>query len=85
MSPAKNSLALWYMDARNSITEGPVTIDGNTEQIFFDGRDFEGKQAALRVDVVKKSPDLYTWTLLEKQGEGWKQLASLDYVRKPGS
>jgi hypothetical protein len=81
-NPEKKGLEMWYMDARNHITAGPVKMDGATEQMFFEGQDFEGKDALLRVDVVKKSPDLYTWTLLEKHGDGWKQLASLDYVRK---
>ena len=52
-------------------------------EMLFRGTDFDGKLADLRVDVTKKTPDLYRWTLLEKQGDAWKQLASLDYARKP--
>jgi hypothetical protein len=81
-NPTDQKLAAWYMDAGNSITQGPMAVDGELWQIWFDGQDFEGKQASLRVQVARKSADLYTWTLAEKQGEDWKQLATLDYARK---
>src|SRR5271154_5197518 len=32
-NPAQKSLAMWYMDARNSITESPVVIDGDVTKI----------------------------------------------------
>jgi hypothetical protein len=83
--PAKKTLAMWYMDASNSVTQGPMAIDGDRWQIWFDGNDFEGKLASLRVEVLRKSPDLYRWSLSEKQGDNWKELASLDYARKPGA
>jgi len=83
--PAKKSLAMWYMDASNHITQGPMAIDGDRWQMWFDGTDFEDKPASLRVEVLRKAPDLYRWSLSEKQGDTWKELASLDYSRKPGA
>lgn len=44
--------------------------------------DFEGKTADLKVEVTKKTGDKYDWVLFEKEGEGWKPLANLEYVRK---
>jgi hypothetical protein len=72
------------MDAQNAVTKGPMQIDGDNWRITFRGEDFEGKMADLRVDVVRKTNDKYRWTLQEKQGEQWKELAGLDYVRMPG-
>ena len=82
-SPAKKTLELWYMDASNAITEGPVTFDGDLMQVFFRGPDFQGTVADLRVDVLRKTNDLYHWSVSEKQGEQWKELGTFDYVRKP--
>jgi hypothetical protein len=83
--PTKKSLAVWYMSASNAITEGPMTIDGDLWQITFEGEDFDDKPATLRVDVLRKNSNQYRWTLTEKQGEGWKQLATLVYDRNPSS
>ena len=83
--PGSSTLAIWYMDARNGITQGPVTVQGDTTEIRFRGRDFEGKDADLRVLVTRMNPDLYEWALAEKAGEDWKALAALEYARKPGS
>ncbi|HEY6375224.1 MAG TPA: hypothetical protein VIX90_06835 [Edaphobacter sp.] len=80
--PGKKTLAMWYMDAQNAITEGPMTIAGSDWQMTFHGDDFEGKQADFRVDIAVKSKDLYHWTLNEKVGDAWKKLIELDYVRK---
>ena len=79
--PEQSSLAMWYMDARNHITQGAVAVDGAVTQFTFRGQDFEGKMADLRVLVAKKSNDDYTWTLEEKQATGWGQLAGLEYLR----
>lgn len=81
--PARKSLYMWYTSAANVITEGPMTVDGDHWQMSFTGENFEGKQAALRVDVLRKSNDLYRWALSEKQGDAWKEIAKLDYVRTP--
>jgi len=82
--PNAKSLAIWYMDAQNGITEGPMQIDGDNWRMTFRGQDFEGKMADLRVDVTRKNADKYHWSLQEKQGEQWKELAALDYLRVPG-
>jgi hypothetical protein len=82
--PAGKTLAIWYMNAQNAVTQGPMQIDGDNWRITFRGEDFEGKMADLRVDVVRKSNDKYRWTLQEKQAEQWKELLGVDYVRMPG-
>jgi len=80
-NPAQSSLEVWYTDAGNAITQGPVRIDGDTMEISFRGEDFEGHPADLRVLVVRVTNDRYTWDLAEKAGDGWKALASLTYER----
>jgi hypothetical protein len=80
-NPDETSLAVWYMDARNAITQGPVRVDGDLMQITFRATDFEGEMADLRVEVARKTNDHYTWTLQEKATADWKQLASLEYLR----
>jgi hypothetical protein len=79
--PAKSQLAMWYMDYANEIVQGPVAISGETTKLSFHATDFEGKPADMQVDVAKKSNDKYQWTLNEKVGDSWKQLATLEYVR----
>jgi hypothetical protein len=83
-NPAQKSLALWYMDSRNSITESSVQVDGNQWTMLFRGEDFEGKMADLRVVVERKTNDDYRWSLAEKQGDTWKDLAALEYLRVAG-
>lgn len=84
-NPEQATLAMWYMDTRNSITQGPVKLDGETTEMTFRGNDFEGKPADLRVKVVRKTNDHYTWLLEEKLPDGWKQLGALEYLRTAGS
>ncbi len=81
-SPAKSTIYVWYTDSENAITEGPVVVSGVTTEIQFRGPDFEGKVSDLRVLVTRKNADLYHWALSEKQSDGWKPLADLDYARK---
>ena len=80
-NPSTKSLRMWYMDARNEITEGSVSVDGDHFEFDFTGENFEGKPAELRVLLSRRSNDSYTWLLQEKNVEGWKELGKLDYNR----
>jgi hypothetical protein len=81
-NPAQKSLAMWYMDAKNGITEGPVEVNGDVTKMSFRGPDFEGKEADLRVLVARKTKDDYRWSVEEKQGDSsWKEVAALEYLR----
>jgi hypothetical protein len=84
-NPDQKTLAMWYVDSKNAITEGPVQVEGDQMKMMFRGQDFDGKVADLRVIVAKKTNDAYQWTLQEKQGETWKELATLEYLRVVGS
>ena len=79
--PAAKSLRMWYMSARNETTDGTVTVDGDTFRFDFTGTNFEGKPADLRVTLLRKNHDFYTWQLQEKASDGWKEMAKLDYAR----
>jgi len=79
--PAKSQLAMWYMDYANEIIQGPIAISGEATKFSFRATDFEGKPADMQVELLKKSNDKYQWTLGEKVGDSWKQLATLEYVR----
>ena len=83
--PERSSLALWYMDRQNTITQCPVEVNGDVMQMAFRAHDFEGKLADMRVTVTRKTNDDYNWLLEEKVPEGWKQLATLEYLRVAGS
>jgi hypothetical protein len=83
--PADAALHVWYTDARNEITQGQVVVRGDTTEIAFRAHDFEGKLADMKVAVVRSTNDRYTWSLTEKNGEVWKPLFSLEYVRTPGA
>jgi hypothetical protein len=84
-NPAQKSLAMWYMDTKSGITEGPVAVSGDVTKINFHGPDFEGKEADLQVLVARKTNDNYRWSVQEKEGNSWKEVAALEYIRKPGS
>src|SRR5271154_1445108 len=84
-NPERKSLAVWYMDSRNGITQGPVEINGDVTKISFRGPDFDGKVADLQVFVTRKTNDDYRWSVQEKDGDTWKELAALEYLRIPGS
>jgi hypothetical protein len=84
-NPEQKSLAVWYMDSRNGITQGPVEINGDVTKISFRGPDFDGKVADLQVFVTRKTSDDYRWSVQEKEGDTWKELATLEYLRVPGS
>lgn len=83
-NPADSALAIWYMDASNHITQGPVKMDGDNFQVLFRGTNFEDKPADLRVSVTRQGTDHYTWLLEEKTPDTWRQMAKLEYVRQPG-
>lgn len=81
-NPAQRSLAMWYMDAKNGITEGPVEVNGDVTKMSFHGPDFDGKDADLRVFVTRKMKDDYRWSVEEKQSDStWKEVAALEYLR----
>jgi hypothetical protein len=84
-NPTEKTLAVWYMDSQNSITQGPVKVDGNDMTISFRGEDFEGQVADLRVIVTRKNNDDYHWSLQEVKDGAWKDLAGLEYLRVAGS
>ena len=80
-NPAESTLSLWYMDASNAITQGPLKMDGDNFQVVFAATNFENKPATLRVTVTRKNTDIYTWLLEEKQPDSWRQMARLEYAR----
>ena len=79
--PQQQALKMWYMNARNDITEGSIAINDDEFNFLFQGTDFEEKPADLRVQLTRKNNDRYIWQLAEKTPDGWKPLASLEYVR----
>jgi hypothetical protein len=79
--PEKNSLAMWYMDAKGGITQGAMQWSGDVLSIVWRGPDFDGKVADLKVEVTRKSQNLYHWAAFEKEGDSWKEMAALDYAR----
>jgi hypothetical protein len=81
-NPAESELAIWYMDARNNITQGPIKMDGDNFQVTFRGRNFQDQPADLRVTVTRQNQDRYTWLLEESAAPLWKQMAKLAYVRQ---
>ena len=84
-NPEQSSLSMWYMDPGNSITQGPVRQDGDKLEMSFRAMGFDGKAGDFRVTVTRKNNDDYNWLLEQKQPEGWKQLATLEYLRAAGS
>jgi hypothetical protein len=83
-NPDQSALAMWYTDAKGHITQGPVTVSGDTMAMTFRGTDFEGKDADLRATVTRRTNDEYSWLLEEKQPGAWKQLLALTYRRAAG-
>jgi hypothetical protein len=84
-NPTQKSLAMWYMDAQNAITEGPVEVTGDVVKFSFRGPDFDGKIADLQAIVTRKTNDDYSWSVREKLDSGWKEIVTMEYLRTPGS
>jgi hypothetical protein len=80
-NPGSSALQMWYMDARNELTEGKITVEDDTFRFDFHDTNFAGKLVDLRVLVTRKTNDLYIWQLEQKATDGWKQLGRLEYVR----
>jgi hypothetical protein len=59
-----------------------VTLTDTGWEMSFRTQDASGKDAPFRVEILKKSNDLYEWSLRENVGGAWKELLALDYVRK---
>jgi hypothetical protein len=79
--PEKKKLAMWYMSADGSVMQGPMTWEGDVLSARFAAPDFEGRIADLKVEVTRKTNDKYVWALFEKDDNGWKPLALLEYNR----
>jgi hypothetical protein len=84
-NPTQKALAMWYMDAQNGVTEGPVEVNGDITKFTFRGPDFDGKIADMQAFVTRKTNDHYRWSVEEKLDSGWKEVAALDYLRTAGS
>jgi len=80
----QSSLAMWYMDAHNSITQGPMIVEGDNLQMTFRSVGFDGKPGDFRVTVNRKTNDRYNWLLEQKQPDAWKQVLALEYLRTTG-
>jgi hypothetical protein len=81
--PAKDRLAMWYMDEKNEITQGPVDVDGNRIVMTFSeaGQNSSATSSVnFRVEVTKSAADAYHWALSRKNDDAWKPLFSLDYL-----
>ncbi len=83
--PERTTLAMWYMDAKNEITQAPVKINGDVMTMEFRAEGLDGKDAEFRVSVTRKTNDHYAWLLEEKQAEEWKGVLALEYLRTPSS
>ena len=81
--PERATLAMWYMNPRNEIFQGPVQVDGDIMTMEFQAKDSQEKEADFRVTVTRKTNDRYGWRLEEKQAEGWKEMLALEYLRTP--
>jgi hypothetical protein len=69
-------------DRRNFFWEPAKSqLAGETTKFLFHATDFEGMPADMQVELLKKSNEKYQWTLNEKVGDAWKQVATLEYVR----
>ena len=72
---------MWYMASDGSVMQGPVMWENGVLGAKFKAPDFEGKIADLKVEMTRRTNDKYVWTLFEKESDGWKPLASLEYNR----
>jgi hypothetical protein len=82
--PAKSTLAMWYMDADHNVVQGPMTIDGDAWVMSFHELGQDGNDVSYRVDIHRRSNDLYHWSLKQQTGDSWKELLALDYQRSAG-
>jgi hypothetical protein len=81
---ARSTLAMWYMDSDHDIVQGPMTIEGDQWLMSFHEQGPDGKDVSYRVDIHRRSHDLYHWSLRRQDAATWKELLALDYRRSEG-
>jgi hypothetical protein len=80
-NPAQKTLAMWYMNGDNEIIEGPMQVEGDDWNMTFSTSDGGGKMADYRVDITRKTNDHYHWSLQQKEGDVWKEILALEFLR----
>lgn len=70
-------LSMWYMDAHNEIVSGPVILAGSGWSSTF-----SDSGSNYRVQITRKTHDLYHWALSKEVGTSWKPQFGLDFVRQ---
>lgn len=86
--PSADTLMMWYMDDRNSITRGPIKVDGSKFTLSFSGPgDVVGVSGSVQyvVEILRTTADSYQWTLFSDISNQQKKVFGLLYHRPPNS
>jgi hypothetical protein len=70
--------AMWYMDAKGAITQGPITLgtgDGWSSQFT------DSDSTVYRVTIARATETRYTWTLASQSGSTWTPVLVLTFNR----
>lgn len=82
--PNAKSLAMWYIDSQNQITQGLMAVEGDRWTMSFRAPgDIVGMSQIIdyRCDVLRERTDAYKWTLSAQVGSAWKTVFELEYLR----
>jgi len=84
--PSAQRLTMWYIDAQDAITQGWITVDGDTWTVDFRAPgEAAGKKQLIhfRCDIVRRRANAYEWTLSARADSTstWKRIFDLEYVR----
>ena len=81
--PATKIFAIWYIDRRGAIVQGPVDVDRNITIMLFEANDpRDGRPGQMRVVMTRHTNNFYTWALYNLTRDPVKPIYSLDYHRK---
>lgn len=77
-SAASPAYEMWYMDARNAITDGPVSPRSGDDWSLAFAQDSQN----YRVDVMREARDRYRWMLYSQAGAEWSLVFALTFVNE---
>jgi len=79
---AKGKLVIFYMDSSGSLTEGPVTQEGDVLVHELTVTDKAGKLELVRVRLTKVSADVFTNDIFVQKDGAWAKVVAVRYERQ---
>lgn len=70
--------AMWYMDAKGTIIQGPITVEGGGD---WSSQFTDSDSTVYRVNIARATENQYKWTLATQSGRTWTPMLALTFSR----